>query len=539
MIITNKINAYIHQNGEYRMDAVQGDTARVLELSLYCGAEKWPVPQGAAVQVRFRKSDGTGGNYDTLPDGTRGYMVADNVVFVALAPQVLTVAGETEVQVLLAWDQGEMACFTIRINVQADPSRDTLESEDYVNLTFWVHQQVNQYLQEAQDELRELYAVPGALVVHVQKKDGVYSAGKTYGEILAAGPDWTADSAADGRPVYCVLWNDMNREYLILSLTAYDADSRRLVFSCTEGTDRIWVEITPNGINAGQDVMARKEDVPDVLPNPCTLTINGKIYDGTEMVDVDTRAVIVTVYGKPDGSYEANMSLEELDYAYQQGRELCCDYTTRLRLTGKYGAEAAGVSGYVFKGVDEGNEYLVMIGTDGIKVTVTKLVPSALPNPWPLTVNGQTYDGSRPVNVSTSTDFRLIEKRVLSEMTNLVRFSDMALSSFRVYLSVPQGGASASVGAAAYIGNKQVGYAWLASMISNGSSRVAMVEGKQQGGLVTYRNTTPANTTANTQIYSQSPVCAEATGPFSRIEFAVGSGGEFPVGTEIQLWGTD
>ena len=208
-------------------------------------------------------------------------------------------------------------------------------------------------------------------------------------------------------------------------------------------------------------------------------------------------------------------------------------------MTGKYGAEAARVSGYVFKGVDEGNEYLVMIGTDGIKVTVTKLVPSALPNPWPLTVNGQTYDGSRPVNVSTSTDFRLIEKRVLSEMTNLVRFSDMALSSFRVYLSVPQGGASASVGASAYIGNKQVGYAWLASMISNGSSRVAMVEGKQQGGLVTYRNTTPANTTANTQIYSQSPVCAEATGPFSRIEFAVGSGGEFPVGTEIQLWGTD
>jgi hypothetical protein len=182
---------------------------------------------------------------------------------------------------------------------------------------------------------------------------------------------------------------------------------------------------------------------------------------------------------------------------------------------------------------------MVHIGTDGIRVITTKLVPDKLPNPQPLTINGRTYDGSYPMNISTNADFRLIEKRELTEEVKTLTFDGFSLSSFRAYLAVPQATAASSAGAAAYIGSTLAGYAWLASMVSTSSPRVAMVEGKQQGGLVTYRNTTPANDSANTQIYSQSPVCVEATGPFTKLEISSSASGLFPVGTVVQLWGTD
>ena len=54
-----------------RVDMVEGDQyTRQLELSLLCGGESWEIPEDVHAAVRFRKPDGTGGEYDSLPDGS-------------------------------------------------------------------------------------------------------------------------------------------------------------------------------------------------------------------------------------------------------------------------------------------------------------------------------------------------------------------------------------------------------------------------------------------------------------------------------------
>ena len=49
--------------------AVQDDSnSRKIAFSIYAGGAQWAVPNGTLVTVRYKKSDGTAGFYDTLPD---------------------------------------------------------------------------------------------------------------------------------------------------------------------------------------------------------------------------------------------------------------------------------------------------------------------------------------------------------------------------------------------------------------------------------------------------------------------------------------
>ena len=267
MIITNKINVYLHRNGEYHMDAVQGDTARILELALYAGASEWNLPEGTRVQLRFRKPDGTGGVYDTLPDGSCAYESSGNKVTLALAPQVLTVPGEVEFQAVLLWGAGELATFTIRIHVQKDPSLGVLESADFVNLSDWVSAQVREYLKSAQDELRELFATPGALFVNVaysEDSETGYVSDKTYGEIAKAAPG--IESWPDGeRPVYCVLWSAptfSTRDYVILPLSSCNPSLKQYIFTRVDNGVELSVHISETAVWVNWQALAHKEDIP-------------------------------------------------------------------------------------------------------------------------------------------------------------------------------------------------------------------------------------------------------------------------------------
>lgn len=152
MIITHKLQLYLDQLQETAtIEAVQGDTTRAIELSLYAQGEPWSVPTDAEVLVRYRKSDGTGGYYDTLPDGNGAWNIYGSTVTVRLAPQVLSVAGIVELQVVLRRDEDVLATFTVLVRVQSDPSLGTVESEDYVNLTNWIRNELDNQMTEAMD----------------------------------------------------------------------------------------------------------------------------------------------------------------------------------------------------------------------------------------------------------------------------------------------------------------------------------------------------------------------------------------------------
>lgn len=137
MILTNKISLDLDRRGDRLcMDAVQGDTARAVELTLLENDTVWPVPQGATAVIRYRRIyGGNGGIYDTLPDGSAAYTVGEQTLTVHLAPQVLAAPGPVEVQVTLMKDGAELTCFSFLIHVQENLTDAKPENESYVNLT--------------------------------------------------------------------------------------------------------------------------------------------------------------------------------------------------------------------------------------------------------------------------------------------------------------------------------------------------------------------------------------------------------------------
>lgn len=77
-----------------RLHMVQGDAnSRTIVATLWDGAQLYSIPAGAAVMVRFRKPDGTGGLYDATESGNK-VSYAGSIVTAPVATQMLAVAGD-------------------------------------------------------------------------------------------------------------------------------------------------------------------------------------------------------------------------------------------------------------------------------------------------------------------------------------------------------------------------------------------------------------------------------------------------------------
>ena len=136
MTITHKISIDLLRKEQLaRIDAVQNDCGRTLALMLHANGIPWSVPAGVTALVRYRKSDNIGGEYDTLPDGSTACRADGNMLTVALAPQVLTTAGETTLSVLLVKGSAAIRTFHILLQVHPDLTGFTAESETYVRRT--------------------------------------------------------------------------------------------------------------------------------------------------------------------------------------------------------------------------------------------------------------------------------------------------------------------------------------------------------------------------------------------------------------------
>lgn len=73
---------------------VQGDSnSRTIVATLWDGAQLYSIPAGAAIMVRFRKPDGTGGLYDATEGGSK-VSYAGSIVTAPVATQMLAVAGD-------------------------------------------------------------------------------------------------------------------------------------------------------------------------------------------------------------------------------------------------------------------------------------------------------------------------------------------------------------------------------------------------------------------------------------------------------------
>lgn len=143
MILTHKITLSLNsREGIQSIDAVQGDTVRAVELTLLENGLSWAVPEDVEAVIRYRRIyGGSGGIYDSLPDGGVAWSVSENKVTVLLAPAVLAVPGPVEVQVTLTQAEAELTCFSFLIHVQGNLGEPE-ETESYVNLSRHIQETV-------------------------------------------------------------------------------------------------------------------------------------------------------------------------------------------------------------------------------------------------------------------------------------------------------------------------------------------------------------------------------------------------------------
>lgn len=105
-----------------RVNAVQADKySRELTFMLYDGSLAWAIPEGTSAIVRYCRSDGSGGSYDLMPDGTEACYILNNAVTVKLAPAVLSVPGPVRVGVGLILGEQEINTFSVIVDVEANP----------------------------------------------------------------------------------------------------------------------------------------------------------------------------------------------------------------------------------------------------------------------------------------------------------------------------------------------------------------------------------------------------------------------------------
>lgn len=108
--------------------------SRTVMVSLYSNGAAWNIPADATViAVGYRKSDGTQGLYDVLPDGTKAVSAAGNIATVHLAPQMFTAAGMVSCELRLTSISGvQISTFSWRMCVEGSAAGNA--SENYYNL---------------------------------------------------------------------------------------------------------------------------------------------------------------------------------------------------------------------------------------------------------------------------------------------------------------------------------------------------------------------------------------------------------------------
>lgn len=118
------------------IDVVQGEVwSRHLDILLFNGREPFPIPDNAAVLIQFRKADGKGGAYDTLPDGTPAWSCRKNILHISLAEQAMTFPGIVTLSVSLIAGGKRLTTFPVDMVVHQLARASAEESENYFNVT--------------------------------------------------------------------------------------------------------------------------------------------------------------------------------------------------------------------------------------------------------------------------------------------------------------------------------------------------------------------------------------------------------------------
>lgn len=330
MLITNTITMAIdRQQMPPVIDAVQGDAnSRAIKIKLTNGGKPWNVPDGASCLVRFGKPDKTGGIYDTLEDGSSAALLVDGYLQIVLAKQVVSVPGNVFLQVEITSNEASLATFAIIVRVQEDPSIGTMESEDYINLsgyvldevhrilkeggfggsgTFWVHATLDYEAGTAEvvESVEEIYAAHEANMNCCMQATvtNPVSDGKQILVLQTAEKSPTANgayyritfhqlSSYEERSEGTGEWVTRAVLYEVV-VSKFDDEIQNVCFRTRVLTD----DDQAGSGNVDLSEYAKKDELPKTLPNPHALTIDEQTYDGSEAKNM-TAAVEAVVERK-------------------------------------------------------------------------------------------------------------------------------------------------------------------------------------------------------------------------------------------------
>lgn len=138
MTITHKVKMDLQDAGlPQRLEMPMGDAgSRKIQLFLYANQRLWIIPEDATVVIRYKKPDGTVGEYDTLPDGSAAWSAYDNLLTLSLAPQVLTAAGIAVLYASIYLEEDLLQTFSLEILVKAPVAgMRSVTSENYTYMT--------------------------------------------------------------------------------------------------------------------------------------------------------------------------------------------------------------------------------------------------------------------------------------------------------------------------------------------------------------------------------------------------------------------
>lgn len=430
MNITNKIKVDLQKPGSTPIIyAVQTDSnVRNLEIELFNNRKAFRIPKDVQVIIRYRKFDGSGGEYDTLPDDTPAWRIQKNTLHLALVPQVLASPGSVSMTVTLICAGQQLSVFPIRLNVDGIASASIAKPENYFYVTGFLpapkHAEIGQYLSVSDVSSTGKVTAVEAISIHPGSEGTIdeSTVHKIVDTYLAENPPVTAESDP--------------------TVPDWAKQPRKPTYTAQE------VGAQP----AGEYIL--KTELPDIISDTLAQAQESGEFDGDpgksayeyaqeggytgteeefaeKLAKEIPKAFYVSVTGDPLNGFESDKAFEEIEQAYAAGRAVYClaevDGLQMLHGLVTFISEE-GYSAVLFSSpLINGYIHSVVIDPDAVYVQAETITPtlktlnikigdrpvvsydgtatktilaSSLKNPYSLTINDIAYDGSSAVDMT-------------------------------------------------------------------------------------------------------------------------------------------
>lgn len=152
-MITTRISVdFALPNMGARVEAMQGDGAtRTVAVTLRANGLRWEPPAGVDAALVYRQPDGHKGIYDKLADDSAAITVSGNVASVVLIPQMLTVPGDVQCQLIFNDSKlDRLTSFPFVLKVSRNEIAGAAPVQDYIRLQ-WLEDKLDDSLRKAAD----------------------------------------------------------------------------------------------------------------------------------------------------------------------------------------------------------------------------------------------------------------------------------------------------------------------------------------------------------------------------------------------------